>query len=139
MVASSTLKAGLSVRNAFEPSFDVAGGGPPAVLDRRIRAGVAMTLAPSLTLSADSDLTKTPTSGGRWRDAAIGVESHLTRRAWARGGIHWNTAGEGAPSAPIGSAGASFVVYGSLIADGQVSFGSADGDRGWGVAARIIF
>jgi hypothetical protein len=139
MMAASGLKAGLSVRNAFEPSFDAAGGGPPIELDRRIRAGVSMTLAPSLILAADYDFTKTRTSGGRWRDAAFGVESHWTRRLWGRAGFHWNTAGDGAPSAPIGSAGASFVVYGSIIADGQVSFGSSDGDRGWGVAARIVF
>jgi hypothetical protein len=141
LAATGTIKAGVQVRNAFEPKFDTLDGGLPIELERRIRAGVAMSLAPSLSLAVDADFTKITTSGGLWRDAAVGSEARLTRRAWARGGIHWNTAGGDnvGGAAPVGSVGGSFAVYGTLLADGQVSFGSKNGDRGWGLGARIVF
>jgi hypothetical protein len=92
-------------------------------------------------VSADVDFTKAPTSLGEWRDAAIGAEARPARRAWVRGGIHWNTAGgEGGPgAAPVGSFGGSYAVYGSVLADGQVSLGSENGGSGWGVGLRFLF
>jgi hypothetical protein len=39
----------------------------------------------------------------------------------------------------VASVGGSYAVYGSVLADGQVSFGSENGDRGWGVGVRFVF
>jgi hypothetical protein len=101
---------------------------------------VSIDARQNLTLAGDLELTRASTPRGEWRDAALGVESHPAVKAWLRGGIHWNTAGgPGTGAAPVGSVGASYTVYGSVLADGQVSFGSADGDRGWGIGLRYVF
>jgi hypothetical protein len=140
MFSGAVAKAGLSVRNLFEPDFSTPDGAP-ITLERRIRAGVSVLMLRAITLAADFDFTKGPTSLGEWRDVAIGTEMRLTRRAWARTGIHWNTAGGdlGPGAAPVASVGGSYAVYGSLVADGQYSFGSENGDQGWGVGMRFVF
>jgi hypothetical protein len=141
MASSKVVKLGLTVRNLFEPEFETAGGAVAAItLERRIRAGVAVSASPILTIAGDYDFTKTSTSGGKWRDAAAGLEARMSRRAAARAGIHWNTAGDEANgAAPIASVGGSYLLVKSIIIDGQVSFGSGNGDRGWGIGARIVY
>jgi hypothetical protein len=140
MVSSRVAKAGISLRNAFEPTFSTPDGSA-ITLDRRVRAGVSLQLLQAITVAADLDFTKASTSLGEWRDAAVGAEAHPARRAWVRGGIHWNTAGgDGGPGAAlIASIGGSYAIYGSVIADGQVSFGSENGDQGWGVGLRFVY
>jgi hypothetical protein len=140
MFSSTVAKAGLTVRNLFEPDFSTPDGAP-ITLERRIRGGVSLLMLQAITLAADFDFTKTPASFGEWRDAAVGAEVRPARRAWVRGGIHWNTAGgrAGLGAAPVASVGGSFAVYGSLMADGQYSFGSENGDQGWGVGIRFVF
>ena len=134
MATGSLGRLGLSVRNLLQPEFASPGGA--IRLDRRIRAGVSIHASQAATVAADLDLTTATTPRGNWRDAAIGVETHPLRQAWLRGGLHWNAAG---PAAPVGSIGASYAVYGATTADAQVSFGSAEGDRGWGVGLRFVF
>ena len=46
---------------------------------------------------------------------------------------------ESVGAAPVGSVGVSYAVYGSTMADAQVSFGSSSGNRGWGVGLRFVF
>jgi hypothetical protein len=140
MVSGGPAKAGLTVRNAFEPRFTTPDG-DAIQLDRRIRGGVSLLLRQAIRVAADFDFTKTPATLGEWRDLAIGAEAHPLRRAWVRGGIHWNTAGGnvGPGAAPIGSVGGSYVIYGSVLADGQFSFGSENGDQGWGVGVRFVY
>jgi hypothetical protein len=138
MATGALAQLGLSVRNLFEPEFASADGA--IRLDRRVRAGVSIHATQAVTVAADLDLTTATTPRGDWRDAAIGAEAHPVSKAWLRGGVHWNTKGaSGAGAAPIGSIGASYAVYGATTADAQVSFGSADGDRGWGIGLRFVF
>ena len=86
------------------------------------------------------DLTTATTPRGDWRDAAIGVETQPFRKCLAAGrGSLEHRRGIGDGAAPIGSIGASYAVYGSTKADAQVSFGSAEGDRGWGIGLRFVF
>jgi hypothetical protein len=132
------LKAGLTVRNAFEPSFDLPGGGAIA-LERRVRVGVSYRAAEFLRLAADSDLTTVDAGSGPSRDAALGAESHVIKGVVMRGGVHWNTAADRVDAAPIGSVGVSCPVYRSVVADAQASFGSRNGDHGWGVGVRVLF
>jgi hypothetical protein len=141
MAAGSFAKAGLAMRNVRQPSFASSDGAEPIRLERQVRAGVSLHLVDAVTVAADADLTRATTSAGRWRDAAIGVESKLLPSAWARAGVHWNTAGGGVArgSAPIVSIGGSYAVHGSALADVQVSLGSSAGDRGWGVGLRFVY
>ena len=136
MTTGSFGKLGLSIRNLLQPEFKTPGGA--IRLDRRVRAGVSINAGQETTVAADLDLTTSTTPRGEWRDAAIGVEAHPANKAWVRGGVHWNTAGQ-AGAAPIASIGASYAVYGATMTEAQVSFGSANGDRGWGVGLRFVF
>jgi hypothetical protein len=140
MVSGTYAKAGVAVRNVFEPEFPTPDGAS-IPLERRVRGGASLLLLQAITVAADVDFTKGSTSLGEWRDAAIGAEMRPVRRAWVRGGVHWNTAGgnSGPGAAPVASVGGSYAVYGSVLADGQVSFGSENGDRGWGVGVRFVF
>jgi hypothetical protein len=139
MATGSLVKVGLSVRNLLEPEFKAEGGA--IRLDRRVRAGVSVHVWRDTSMAADVDLTKSTTFSGEWRDVALGVESHPLSKGWVRGGVHWNAAGgsSGPGAAPVASVGASYAIYGSLMADGQVSFGSSSGDRGWGLGLRFVF
>jgi hypothetical protein len=142
VMATGTLaQVGLSVRNLFQPEFRASTG--VIRLDRRVRVGLSIHASQGTRVAADLDLTTASTPRGDWRDAAVGLEAHPARSAWVRGGIHWNTAGGpaagGAGAAPIASLGGSYAVYGATKMDAQVSFGSAGGDRGWGVGLRFVF
>src|SRR5262249_11005068 len=131
MLSGSLAQVGLTAQNLFEPSLgDVR-------LERRVRAGVAIHLRQDLTAAGDLEFTKTSSPSGAWRDAALGIEAHPVPKAWLRSGIHWNTTGPTA--APVGSLGASYAVYGRLRADAQVSFGSKEGDRGWGTGISFVY
>jgi hypothetical protein len=139
MSTGSLAQVGLSVRNLLEPELKTSGGGAIR-LERQVRAGVAIRAGQNLTVAGDLDLTEASTPRGEWRDAALGIESHPAVKAWLRGGVHWNAAGGSATgAAPVGSVGGSYAVYGAVLADAQVSFGSADGDRGWGIGLRFVF
>jgi hypothetical protein len=129
-------RIGLSVRNLTEPSFD-APDGHRVTLERRVRAGIAINTGRKTMAAADVDLTRAETARGEWREAAIGLEANPLRKAWVRGGVRWNTAD--GPAAPVGAVGASIAVYGSTLADVQVSFGSDHGNRGWGAGLRFVF
>src|SRR5215207_8944351 len=133
MVTGALGRLGLSVRNLTEPDFQ-APGGNRVELERRVRTGLSLNVARRLVAAADFDLTAADTARGEWREAAVGLEANPGRKTWLRTGIHWNTAS--GPTAPVGSVGGSYAVYGSTVADAQISFGSADGDRGWGVGLR---
>ena len=134
MTTGSLGQLGLSIRNLLQPEFKAPGGA--IRLDRHVRAGVSIHAGQNTTVAGDVDLTEAQTPQGDWRDAALGVETHPVRKAWVRGGVHWNASGN---SSPIGSVGASYAVYGSAMADAQVSFGPASGDRGWGIGLRMVF
>lgn len=136
ITTGSFARLGLSVRNLTEPKFRVPGGGT-AELERQFRAGLSLNTGRKTIAAADLDLTTTTTARGDWREAALGLEANPLKKTWIRGGVHWNTAGDIA--APIGTFGGSYAIYGSTVADAQISVGSADGDRGWGVGLRFVF
>ena len=142
MTTGSFARLGLSVRNLFEPEFDAPDAGAASALttvklERRIRAGIALNTSRRTVAAADVDLTTAETSRGAWREAALGLEAMATRKVWLRSGFRWNTAD--GPSAPVGTVGASLAVYGATMADVQLSFGSDDGNRGWGAGLRFVF
>jgi len=137
MLSGQAGRAGLSVRNAFEPEFMTSSG--PVRLERRIRGGFSVSIRNMVRLAADSDFTTADVAGGAWRDAAVGAEAQPFSWGWVRGGVHWNTAGGDLGAAPVACVGGSGAVYGSLMVDAQVSAGSKKGNRGWGVGLRYNF
>ena len=142
MVSRGLGQIGLAVRNLTQPSFSVPVGSSTIRLDRTVRGGVAVHAAREVMIAADAELTTATTASGRWRDAAVGVESQRFSRVWLRGGVHWNTAGGGSGgtgAAPIAAFGTSYWIRGGLAADAQVSAGSSRGNRGWGVGLRFTF
>ena len=137
MTKGSLGRLGLSIRNLLQPEFRTATGS--IRLERRVRAGISLNLRQNTTVAADIDLTTAQTARGEWRDVALGLETNPARKAWLRTGVHWNAKGGQAGAAPVGSVGASYAVYGSTMADAQVTFGSENGNRGWGVGLRFVF
>jgi len=141
MFKGSLGRIGVSARNLAEPSFD--GPDEAVTLERRVRAGIALNVMELTMVSADFDLTTAhagtagATVAGDFREVALGAETHPMPKLWLRGGAHWNAAEDTA--APMGSLGASYAVYGSTVADAQVTFGSQNGNRGWGVGLRFVF
>lgn len=136
MLSGSFLKAGVTIRNVTQPSFD-AGPGASLRLDRQARAGLAVPLTGNWTAAADVDLTRNRGPFGDVRMLALGAEGRLTRRALARGGVQFNTAGGG--SDPIASVGVSYAALGSLLVDAHFSTGADHGFGGWGVGGRVVF
>ena len=135
-----TLRAGLTVRNVREPEFETRGGQEALQLHRQVRAGVALTAATGLLVAADMDLRSVPGTTGLVRNFAAGAEARVLRRATVRGGFRFNTKDDQPGGrAPVGTAGASYAVFGSVLVDGQVTFGSESADRGWGIGARVLF
>ena len=65
--------------------------------------------------------------------------SALSRWTCAPRGFPLEYRGRYSRRGPVGSVGVSYPVYRSILADAQASFGSRNGDRGWGVGARVLF
>ena len=135
-----TLRAGLTVRNVTNPEFDSPEGGPRLPLERQGRAGVALVSPMGWLVALDLDLNKVHASIGEVRHLAVGTEARVLPRAYARAGVRVNTAADQPGGrAPAVSLGGSFAARTSLWLDTQVTLGSSEGDRGWGVAARVAF
>jgi hypothetical protein len=131
MAAGALGKIGLTVHHVSGPSLG------DLELQRRVRGGLALNVRQTVTVAADVEFNRTLSPTGEWRDAALGMEAHPQARTWLRSGVHWNTGGAGA--APVGSVGGSFAVHGSIRADAQASFGSRQGNRGWGVGVSFVY
>jgi hypothetical protein len=140
MATAGRFRLGLTVRNLVEPEFETANGDRPIVLERQARAGLAVIPVQDWVVAADFDLVRTRGPLGDVRDAAFGAEGRVTRRAFARAGLRFNTLGaEPAGRAPSASIGASYALRGSILVDAQVTAGSERSARGWGVAARFVY
>ena len=137
MAVASFGRAGLTIRNVTEPSFDT-GMGDELPLQRQARAGGSVILLPNWKLAGDVDLLETDGPFGDFREVSFGTEAHVTRRLTARGGARFNTAGD-LGAAPALSVGGSFAVMGSVQIDGQYTGGSDKALRGWGIAGRVVF
>jgi len=134
-----TLRAGLTVRNAREPDFATAGG-ESLELERQTRAGICYVGVQGLILSADVDVERAVGSLGEVRNLAAGAEARIMPRAFVRSGFRFNTlADQPGGRALVYSVGGSYATLRSLVIDAQVTLGADAGDRGWGVAARLVY
>lgn len=139
LASSGSLRAGLTIRNVTEPEFDT-GGEDTLGLQRQARAGVAVVPMPGWILAADFDLLKNRGAFGEMRDAAFGVEGRLARRAFARGGVRFNTLGDSAAGrAASTSLGGTYAVKAAFLVDAQVTVGSKRSARGWGIGGRFLY
>ena len=130
-------RAGLTIRNVTEPSFET-GAGDELPLQRQLRAGGSVILLPHWKLAGDVDLLETDGPFGDFREVSIGTEAQVTKRLTARSGVRFNTAGD-LGAAPAVAIGGSFAVMGSVQIDGQYTAGSDRALRGWGIAGRVVF
>ena len=140
MTTFGGFRAGLTIRNITEPDFETPGDAAAIELQRQTRAGISYIAIQGLVLAADIDIERVNGSLGEARYLATGAEAQIVRRAFARGGFRLNTLSDQPGGlAPVYSLGGSFAVLSSLIVDAQVTLGSDAGDRGWGVAGRVVF
>ena len=79
MANAGRIKAGFTLRNATEPGFDSAGGGPALKLQRQARAGLAILPYAGWVVAADLDLMKTDGPLGEVRNFAAGAEARVAR------------------------------------------------------------
>jgi F plasmid transfer operon, TraF, protein len=135
MATIGKLKAGVTLRNASEPSFDTPDR-KELRLERQARAGLSVTPAAGWILAADSDILETDGPYGPFRRFAAGTEGRVHRRATVRGGFNLNTTG---PHAHSFTAGGSFAATAAVFLDFQVTGGSDHDQQGWGVAARFAY
>ena len=137
MAVASFGRLGLTVRNLTAPTFDT-GRGEELQLERQARAGGSVLLLPEWKLAGDIDLMINRGTFGDVRELAFGTEGQVTRQLTARAGVRFNTIGDRGRS-PAVSAGASYVVTGAMLVDGQITGGSGNAFRGWGLAGRFVF
>jgi len=136
MAGGGRLKLGFTIRNLTEPSFTITGTSDTMRLQRQMRAGVAVNVAEGWSVASDFDLTENGPVETPVRTWAAGTEGRLTRQIFVRSGFHLNTTGKARPSL---SAGGSYAVRSAMFIDGQATWGGENGDRGWGVATRIVY
>ena len=136
MAALGRVKIGLTVRNVTEPDFATGSGNRELTLRRHARAGVALTLVEGWAVAADLDLTRTDTPSGRVRTFAAGTEAKIGRKALVRGGLRLSSTGTGGAAV---AAGASYSILGPVLIDAHLTTGSDRAQRGWGIAARLVY
>ena len=141
MATLGSLKAGLTVRNVREPSFNVPEGDRILKLQRQARAGASYAVTPGVLLAADIDLLETDDAFGQRRDLAFGVEGRLARRLTARSGLRLNVvdSGEEDGSDRAFAVGGTFAVTAAVLIDGAAVTGGDRAGRGWRVAARFVY
>ncbi|HEY7497204.1 MAG TPA: conjugal transfer protein TraF [Vicinamibacterales bacterium] len=139
MASFGALRAGVVVRNVREPEFETADGGA-IEMKRHSRAGISYRGVSTVILAADIDLDRAKGPRGDSRNLALGAEARLVPRAFVRTGLRFNTlSDQPGGRAAVYSIGASVAAFRSLMIDGQVTAGSEHGDRGWGIAARVVY
>ena len=136
MAGGGRLKLGLTVRNLTEPSFTVTGTSDSVRLHRQARAGIAVSFAEGWAAASDFDLTKNGPDEAPVRSFAAGTEGRLTKKVFVRSGFRMSTTGDARPSV---SAGGTYAVLSAVLIDGHGTWGSDNADRGWGIAARIVY
>ncbi len=140
MATIGRARIGLTVHNLTEPAF--GSGSDAFTLRRQARVGAALSSGTrgtigSATLAFDADLTRTQTVLGDERHVAAGAELWTASKTFGvRGGISANTIGS--PRTGF-SGGLSAALKKGMYADGQVTGGSDESRRGWGIALRVTF
>lgn len=134
------VKLGATVRNLTRPGFGT--GSDRVWLNRQARTGMAVTGTSvagfeTVTVSADADLTKTPTRLGEVRHASAGGEAWARgHRFGIRGGVATNTVGERRTTF---STGVSVAPIKGLFIEAARITGEDDSLTGWTSTLRFAF
>jgi hypothetical protein len=140
MAVFGRARVGIMVRNVNELEF--GDSSEPFTLTRQARIGLALSTGSrgaigTMTFAVDGDLTRIPTVLGDERRLAFGGELWTSNRSLGvRAGVNLNTIGDHRTAV---SGGLSLGIKKGLYADGEVSGGTDDGRRGWGIGARVTF
>jgi hypothetical protein len=144
MVTFGMARAGVAVRNLTETTFGT--GADALALKRQARVGFALSTGArgvigTGSVAVDADVTTTVTAAGDQRRIAAGAEAWTTRRVLGfRGGVSRNMVGNQQTSF---SGGLSVAFrqgkYLNSFVDGQLTGGSDEARRGWGLALRLTF
>lgn len=131
------VRAGLTLRNALTPEFRTPEG-DTLILERQVRAGVAVSATGTLIVSADADLRRVTDLAGERRYVAAGLEQRLWReRVGLRAGLRTSTVG---PSRTALTAGGSVAVRTGVYVDGYAAAGVGElAASGGGVGFRVVF
>jgi hypothetical protein len=140
MAVLGRARIGVMVRNVTETGF---GSGTDAFrLSRQARVGGALSsgsrgVIGSATLAIDADLTTATTVLGEERRLAAGAEAWTSARTFGvRAGVSVNTV---ASRRTAVSGGLSAALKKGVYADGELTGGTDQGRRGWGVGLRVTF
>lgn len=140
MVMFGPARIGVMVRNVKQPEF--GSGADAFTLSRSARVGAAVStgrrgVIGSATAAVDADLTTSTTVLGDERRISGGGEIWTTSRTFGlRGGVGVNTIGDRRTSL---SGGGSVALKRGMYADGELTGGTDQGRKGWGVALRVTF
>ena len=140
MAVFGPARIGLMVRNVEESEF--GSGADAFTLSRHARVGAAVSsgtrgIIGGATVAVDADLTKTTTVFGEERRLAAGGELWTSARTFGfRGGVGVNTIGERRTSL---SGGLSAALKKGMYAEGELTAGTDQGRKGWGIALRVTF
>jgi len=130
-----SVRVGIVARNLRQPTF-AAPDGTAVMLERQVRAGVAIEPLSAVTVAVDADLRKTTDADGERRQRlALGAEGRVGERLAVRGGYNLTVVGS---FRGYGSVGASVGLSRRFWLDGQLTHG-ARGDTGWGIGARFNY
>jgi hypothetical protein len=138
MATLARVRIGLMVRNVKEPEFDQGG----FKLARTARVGVAMSsgtrgVIGAATVAVDADLMTVPTVFGDERRLSTGGEVWTSARTiGVRGGVSVNTTGTKRTAL---SGGVSATLRKGMFSDGEITGGTDQGRKGWGVGLRLTF
>jgi len=116
-----TVRIGIMGRNLLSPSFDISNT-EALTLKAQWRAGLAITIANSVMLTADMDISKNRYfgEGSSYRQAAAGLEVGLFENSvFIRAGVNKNTAESGTPLIFCGGLG---VRYDTIVLDVSVQY-----------------
>jgi hypothetical protein len=140
MAVLGRARIGVMVRNVTQTEF--GNGSDAFTLKRQARAGAALSsgsrgVIGSATLAIDADLTSTTSALGDERRLAAGGEIWTSARTFGlRGGASVNTMGARRTAV---SGGLSAALKKGMYADGELTGGTDQGRRGWGVGLRVTF
>ena len=130
----SVVRLGVVARDMTEPTF-VTPDGLETKLERQVRAGVALQPTASVLVDVDVDLTRRLTiDGEERRRMAIGGEGSLGQHVQIRGGVRFDVE---APDEVVPAVGASLGLGRRFWVDVQVTLGTSQRDRGWGIGGRF--